>query len=290
MLLYFLLPATMVPTIEGSVQMTVSRVAFASDYDGTLVHPGNMMQPSDVDSIHAFQAMGGLFGACSGRALNAVLGPAEKAGLSLDFAVASSGALIVLNGHVVEEHPVGREVVRKLVSEFHGAWMALHTGARLLVETDPTTPYQTKVPSLNLPTDEAIYSVSINFGDPALAAQAVRSIERRLGDLVKPFQNVGSVDVVACGCSKGRGIEVVREALDTRVTAGIGDSYNDVPLLDAVDLPYTFHASPKDVQSHAKVLVDTVGEAVIDFTTHLGWKSEDWPCRTLGLGVESSDA
>lgn len=245
--------------------MPTSRIAFASDYDGTLVHPGNVIHSRDVEAIQGFRALGGVFGACSGRAVNAVMGPAEKAGVALDFAVVSSGALVIANGRVVEEHPVDREVVTKLVSEFRGTWRALHTRNRLLVETDPTTPYQIKVDSFEAPIDEPIYSVSINFGDQEHAAEAVQTIKGRYGQFVQPFQNVGSVDVVARGCSKGHGIEIVRRALAIDVMGGIGDSYNDLPLLEAVDVPYTFAESPIAVKRHARVLVGSVAEAIADF-------------------------
>lgn len=245
--------------------MAITSVAFASDYDGTLVHPGNVIHSRDVDAIRAFRASGGLFGACSGRAANAVMGPAKKVGLALDFAVVSSGAFVLANGRVVENHPVNREVVRKLVSEFRGVWRALHTRTCLLVETDPTTPYQTKVDSFEAPVDEPIYSVSINFGDQERAAEAVRAIKQQYGQFVQPFQNVGSVDVVARGCSKGHGMEIVKRALGVDVMGGIGDSYNDVPLLEAVDVPYTFTDSPAAVQEHADGLVGSVAEAISDF-------------------------
>lgn len=243
----------------------MSRVAFASDYDGTLVHPGNVILPGDVDAIHGFQALGGIFGACSGRAANAVMGPAEKAGFDLDFAVVSSGALVMVRGQVVEDHPVDEGVVRELVSEFHGVWMALHTRTRLLVETDPTTPYQTKVDSLGLPVGEPIYSMSVNFDDERRTAEAVQAVKARYGKLVTPFQNVGSVDVVARGCSKGRGIDVARRALGVDAIGGIGDSYNDMPLLEAVDVSYTFLRSPSAVREHADGLVGSVAEALADF-------------------------
>lgn len=255
----------MATTIEGSTPMADSRVAFASDYDGTLVHPGNVIRSGDVEAVRGFQAAGGLFGACSGRAINAVLGPAERAGIKLDFAVASSGALVIARGQVMEDHPVDEEVARNIASEFQGVWMALHTRTRLLVETDPTTPYQTRVDSLSLPIDEPIYSISINFGDEPRAAKAVRAIKTRYGRLVEPFQNVGSVDVVTCGCSKGHGIDVVRHALTVDVMGGIGDSYNDVPLLEAVDVSYTFTQAPAAVRAYADGLVGSVAEALADY-------------------------
>lgn len=242
--------------------MTRRELAFASDYDGTLVHPGNVLYPSDVLAVRKFQAQGGMFGACSGRALNAVVGPADKAGIKLDFVVASSGALVLGADQVLESHPVDQIVIGWLVSHYRGVWMAVHTTSRLLVETDPTTPYQTKVESLGTSLDEPVYSVSINFDDEAKAAEAVELIGRRFGDLVQPFQNVGSVDVVARGCSKGQGIETVRRSLSMDVIGGIGDSYNDVSLLDEVDVPFTFHSSPHEVQAHARYLVGSVAEAL----------------------------
>lgn len=242
--------------------MTRQKVAFASDYDGTLVHPGNVLFPSDVAAVRQFRAQGGMFGACSGRALNAVIGPADKAGIKLDFVVASSGALVLGGGQVLESHPVDQTVVSRLVSHYQGVWIAVHTASHLLVETDPTTPYQTRVESLEASLDEPVYSLSINFGDGAKAAEAVELIGRRFGDLVQPFQNVGSVDVVARGCSKGQGIEAVRHALGVDLMGGMGDSYNDVPLLDAVDVPFTFRSSPREVRAHAMYLAGSVAEAL----------------------------
>lgn len=93
-------------------------IAFASDYDGTLVHGVDAIQGTDVMAIKRFQDGGGLFGACSGWALNCILEPADKNGLNLDFKVASSGALVLSKGKIVEGHPMGAHTLIRLLHAF----------------------------------------------------------------------------------------------------------------------------------------------------------------------------
>lgn len=248
---------------------TKQRVAFASDYDGTLVEGVDRMRPEDVAAIRRFQQAGGLFGACSGRALNCVLEPAEKNAFDLDFIVASTGSVIVIGGKVVESHPLADDVARGLVSEFRGERMGLHALSRFVVNFGPTSPNQTKVDSLEDFLDgrrnEQVYAMSVNFGDEGKAQEAVRRVSGRFGASVMAFQNVGSIDIVPLGCSKGRGLRTARDLLGADLMGGIGDSYNDIPLLLAADVAYTFHTSPLEVRRQADVLVDSVADAVGDF-------------------------
>ena len=44
--------------------------------------------------------------------------------------------------------------------------------------------------------------------------------------------------------------------------AGIGDSYNDIPMLDVVDDAFTFTYSPKIVQEKADHIVDSLKDAI----------------------------
>ena len=87
----------------------------------------------------------------------------------------------------------------------------------------------------------------------------------RYGGSIEGFQNLGSVDVVAKGCSKGAGVSVVREALGLSCMVGIGDSYNDLALLKAADVSYTFHSSPQEVRDVATYVVEDLAEALEHF-------------------------
>ena len=70
------------------------------------------------------------------------------------------------------------------------------------------------------------------------------------------------VDVVAAGCSKGTGIDKVREIFGIERFGGIGDSYNDLPLLEASDISFTFPDSPEELRKAADEIVLSVSDAI----------------------------
>jgi hypothetical protein len=106
--------------------------------------------------------------------------------------------------------------------------------------------------------------VSLGFGTQERAARFVAGVGELLGGRVSAFQNLDSVDVVPTGCSKGAGLAVARERLGLGLVGGIGDSFNDLPLLDEADVAYTFNCAPEAVQEGADVLVDDVAGALVD--------------------------
>ena len=76
------------------------------------------------------------------------------------------------------------------------------------------------------------------------------------------FQNEEWIDVAPRGCSKGKGIEILKSHLALDTIAGIGDSYNDIPLLRTTSPSFTFHSSPAAVKQEAQIVVNSLAEAV----------------------------
>lgn len=70
------------------------------------------------------------------------------------------------------------------------------------------------------------------------------------------------MDVVKRGCSKGNAILKLKDVLGLDYVAGIGDSYNDIPMLESADCAFTFVDSPIIVQDKADQLVGSVSEAI----------------------------
>ena len=54
--------------------------------------------------------------------------------------------------------------------------------------------------------------------------------------------------------------EVVRKAFGVKEMYGIGDSYNDLPLLESVDHPYTLKHAPQQIKDAAEGVVRSVSE------------------------------
>jgi hydroxymethylpyrimidine pyrophosphatase-like HAD family hydrolase len=79
---------------------------------------------------------------------------------------------------------------------------------------------------------------------------------------VNAFRNKEFVDIIPDGCSKGMGIDIVRNILKIDTFAGIGDSMNDSPMLENVDIAFTFPYAPKALQEKASQIVNSVAEAI----------------------------
>ena len=98
--------------------------------------------------------------------------------------------------------------------------------------------------------------------DENAAAEAARLIEEEYGDKVSAFQNLVNVDIVAAGCSKGTGAARVRELFPIGRMGGIGDSYNDLPLIEAADVGFTFPTAPEPLRDASDHIVLSVSQAI----------------------------
>ena len=252
--------------------------AFASDYDGTLCQSNwetgeEHFEPADLEAIRRYQAAGGLFGVCTGRPLVGVTEPLQGI-LDLDFYIVVTGAQVLdRNGRTLFERMVDREVAAELYRDFGPA---SDVGAAFVAVTDKAFvtvggPFGhgagrlDQVASLD-DVPGKLYDVSLEMhGNADLAREACAEVNARFGDVVEGFQNIGSVDIVPKGCSKGAALDVLRASLGVTRIAGIGDSYNDLPLLDAADVSYTFHHSPESVRGAATHAVPTLASAIEHF-------------------------
>ena len=236
--------------------------AVASDFDNTLYFMGDEepMRAADIFGIVYFQQRGGLFGLCTGRSLvgvRDVIGPWIRP----DFYILASGALVVDGEeNVLYRKCLSLETAESIyirdVPPMRAVFQANDTVYTLLEQNY----LQTHIDSLDELKDAHVYGISIAAPDEKAAAEAAAEINALYGEEVTAFLNVTHVDVVPRGCSKGSGIEIVRKAFSIREMYGIGDSYNDLPLLESVDHPYTLSHAPQQVQEAAEGIVRGVSE------------------------------
>ena len=95
----------------------------------------------------------------------------------------------------------------------------------------------------------------------ALAAE----VNALYGDVACAYVNLASIDILPAGCSKGTGLRRAADYYGANLTGGIGDSFNDLPLIEAADVGYTFNRCDAAMRSAANVPVDGVNEALEDF-------------------------
>lgn len=247
--------------------------AFASDYDGTL-RRGSRPSDENLQAVSRFRADGGLFGIATGRSrrgLQSALGDRVET----DFAVLVSGALVLdEKGGVLFERTIPRDALAELVRRYKWDALGLYlvvsneywtTSPIRLLRRRPGTSMFNLVHSLSAIPDP-VYGMAFRCLTPKLSERLATRINKRFGDVVVAYQNVNSVDVVPAGCSKGTGLEVVRRELGVETLAAMGDSYNDLPLLGAADVGYTFPDAPEALRKAANDTRDSVADALEDFS------------------------
>ena len=239
--------------------------ALASDFDNTLyfMDTEERFRAQDVFEILFFRKEGGVFGICTGRSPDSIL---ETCGSFLhpDFIISVSGALIVDGeGKVLHSHTLSPETARAILREFDGeAIMVVHAGGNVYAFGETEYPLQISIREFEeLPLD-AIYGISMRLASEKAAEEAAARIREKYGADAAPYQNVRHVDVVAAGCSKGTGLDKVREIFGIDRFGGIGDSYNDLPLLEASDISFTFPDAPEELRKAADEIVLSVSDAI----------------------------
>ena len=234
--------------------------ALASDIDGTLVF--NQIKKQDKEAIEKYQKEH-LFGICSGRPRCALF-DLEK--LKLDFYILSSGAEILDKDlNIIQDFPMKKEIVQQIFNEYHQhAQIILQTGNADVFYTTLKEDYNPKlkvISSFKEVEHEIIYGISLIFKDDKTTKKACFEINQKYHE-IEGFQNRNSVDIVRKGCSKGTGIKIIKDHYRLEKIAGIGDSYNDLPMLKVVDTAFTFKTSPQEIKKQVHYCVNDIAEAI----------------------------
>ena len=237
----------------------------ASDFDNTLhFWDEPHFKEGDIQKIKQFQNDGNLFGICSGRPFTGLLKPL-KGVLQPDFFIVSTGGAILDKDHQLL---YGKEVPFNTINEIY---LTYKNEIELIVQTlSETDFYCTRIKdsegkviikSLEEMRGQKIYSISLVESTVERAMEITAEINQKYQD-VSAYQNVASIDIVAKGCSKGAAILKLKELFHLKEIAGIGDSYNDLPMLEVADISFTFHQSPETIQEKATYVVDHIKEAI----------------------------
>ena len=241
------------------------RPALISDFDNTLFfrNTEERFKAQDIFEILFFQKRGGIFGICTGRSPDSVLDTISSF-MHPDFIISVSGALIVDGeGNVLDRQCMDLATTEAIYNRFKDcARVVVHADGRVYALCKAEYKLQVQIYSCSeLPADR-IYGVSMRLPDENAAAEAARLIEEEYGDKVSAFQNLVNVDIVAAGCSKGTGAARVRELFPIGRMGGIGDSYNDLPLIEAADVGFTFPTATEPLRDASDHIVLSVSQAI----------------------------
>lgn len=238
--------------------------ALASDIDHTLFFYERNPQISiqDCQAIQNYQNQGHLFGLCSGRPYQGVVHLSDQ--IHPDFYIITSGALILdCDYNAIYKQTIPSSIIHQLYQQYnHQAIIIIHSDNYQTYKTQKEFPDEECLLFSNIHNiKHSVLGISLVFHDEETAYQQTQKINHLYPD-IEGFQNKDSIDIVPKGCSKGEALKRVKDYYQITSLAGIGDSYNDIPMLTNVDIPITFVDAPKILQDCSQYCVHSVSEAI----------------------------
>ncbi len=249
------------------------RKVFASDFDGALYFRNAEVKlpPENVEMVRRYQAAGHLFGLCTGRAAGG-LTPFINGLITPDFFITSTGGNIVDRDlKPIFQRGIDRAVADAIVREMKpkGFSLTLDVDGEICVFAKMDYPgfYRT-ITGLGDAPQGQIHQITISAQRPEEASAASAWVTEHFGNQVSIFQNGCELNVAPQGCSKGKGINLLRDWMNKQwsdiTLYSVGNSINDLPLMEAADVSYTFPHAPEILRKKATKIVPTIVHALLD--------------------------
>ena len=230
-------------------------LAAALDLDGTVIGPNENISPAVheaivrlAERIHVFIA--------TGREPADVLRYANELGLTAPQ-LCDGGANILdpvqgVSTWTAPLGPVNAEAVVTRLREMGSAFVATYAGGTARTFDDVPDWDLIRVSALDLDEDTA----------DALATEFRRNKNMYVIKAVLPYNGLWAVDFTLAGVDKASGIARVGQTLGVNPAnmVAVGDSYNDLPMLEACGFSVAMGNSPPEVKDAAEFVAPSVAE------------------------------
>ena len=229
--------------------------ALLIDLDGTLIGRDERISPRVSEAVREVAGRVHV-SIASGREPSDVLRYAGELGLTAPQ-VSDNGAVVLdpASGAALWSSPLDAAHARRVVTTLHDlgiAFIATHPG-RTITDPSAITDWDlARVSGLDMEERSADELVAHFAPDPGLHVVKVSL----------PYNGLWAVDFTRAGVDKGEAARQLGRVLgtDTCAMIGVGDSYNDVPLLRACRLRIAMGGAPDELTA----LADYVAPAVDD--------------------------
>lgn len=241
-----------------------------SDIDKTFYFsgPGDRISNQDLETIKEFQEAGNLFGVCTGRSMSGMQKILNNYGLHFDFMILSSGAIIIdEKGEFLKNKVLSNELVLAIlnsISSYTYDFSLTKDNMFYYKNTgeDKISANAKRLNGLEDITEIFYHSMALQFSSEEELLKVAIYLRQHFD--IEVNQNELSLDISPKGCDKGTGIQELKEFLNLEEAQvyAIGDSFNDLPMFNAVHHSFTFFRSPQEVQEQANQLVETLADCI----------------------------
>ncbi|MFZ5969105.1 MAG: Cof-type HAD-IIB family hydrolase [Bacillota bacterium] len=259
----------------------------AVDMDGTLLNHWKEISEENIQAIKKAQSMGIEIVIATGRAYFDAKKICEKAGLNLHI-ISDNGALIhTKNGEQISSITMEKKDVKRIITELEEQNFYYEVFANRGIYTTysrkKALEEAAKTCHDDLLAEKFQYAVNIQFGQTGIrfmesneailgeeekiySVFALSFDEKRLKDGIKHFGQMDHLSMISSAdnnfelanklTSKGNALEKLARVLNISLdyTAAVGDSYNDISMLEKANLGVAMGNAHDDI----KALCDTV--------------------------------
>ncbi len=237
-------------------------ILFGSDFDGTIWN--GSYRKEDLDAVAEFRRRGSRFGICTGRPWTSFR-DADRNELRCDFVCGVSGGCITdENNAIIRDRVICYETAMRLHEALReaGWFYFVSDQGYSAFQKKPETSLVVRVSdTMDHLKNERIHGVSVDCPDETTALRYAENVRKKF-DEVSVFVNRHSIDIAAAGVSKGESLRFLKEYWGAAGIAAMGDSWNDIDMLEAADISFTFEYAPPEVQACAGHIVGSVEEAL----------------------------
>ena len=239
------------------------------DFDRTLTGPDSKIPPRNIEAIEYFMANGGSFTINTGRSTATFWKYLDKLPVNAPYLL-YNGSATYENGQLCDLKEIDLDVWQTM-EEMHRLFPEMNLeiqGTRVHYLIDPQPDMLRMYEKLGWRYEIAQWGQEVGpflkfamFGKatrPEVASmyegsqeelrrfdQAEDTIRQLYGDKVEVFRaSPKIIDVHAKGVSKNAAARALQEKLGKKILVCVGDSWNDIPMLDGADYSYC----PKDAE------------------------------------------
>lgn len=250
-----------------------------SDFDGTLVQDDQELSHRNKEMMKELQKQGHLIVICTGRNIREFQRDEQLFHFPFDYLVLNNG------GHIVDKHyhtlyekvidkQVGIDILKHSMS-YPRMWSYFCDGKVNYAYKEGLT-YNHALGNIRVDDDfVSLYKnadhfqiVCFNQDDGGIedTKKCYDYVIENYGQEVEAYFNLHYVDVVPRGCSKGTGVHQLLELLGDNIDEvyAIGDSYNDLSMIQEATHGYTFHYAHEDIKNATNRHVEYVYEVIED--------------------------
>lgn len=240
----------------------------ASDYDGTL-RTEEAVDVNDVHAIQKFREKGNLFGLVTGRSMESIQKEIANNKIEFDFIVGNNGGVIYDKDFnrlecVYMDFNKALDII-SYIKTLDCVSYVINDGFHRFKFSVDKNQIDHKYGNLKDTTEKEeeildrgkIAQLVISLNDQMLADEISHYINTNFKGFAVAYVNINCVDIVPVGVSKAEGLYFIEQhlGLEHDDIYAIGDSFNDIPMLEEFHGCAVAHARSEIIDSAEHVFL-----------------------------------